>query len=346
MVALFSTNASRKGARVSSDANYALNLKERFFFSAKFSWWPSRGKKSRQLKHWHSVSFCQWDPPTLTFLHCKQVSSWLTWQLLVVTIWCLHEAWNTILQHWEIDLNWTVFLSAFCLAKKFWLCLNKFAVVQWKLTNQSSREKPSLFFFFSICRPGAWVTATDLPDILPNLTFNLTRNTRGRCRYSPQAVALTWGRDLERDFPHHSYRYDYVLAADVVYHHGCLEELLETMRHFCRPGSRATLLWANKVRFQADLSFSERFQSCFSATLLLELPQQGVRIYKATAREWHSVRRRPQNKRGMWRSEKTCSWRRRDGAPDSQYLLMSYFISIFFISYISQFSLHIFAFFL
>lgn len=127
------------------------------------------------------------------------------------------------------------------------------------------------------------MTATDLPDILPNLTFNLTRNTRGRCRYSPQAVALTWGRDLERDFPHHSYRYDYVLAADVVYHHGCLEELLETMRHFCRPGSRTTLLWANKVRFQADLSFSERFQSCFSATLLLELPQQGVRIYKATA---------------------------------------------------------------
>lgn len=31
MVALFSTNASRKGARFSSDAKYALDLKERFF---------------------------------------------------------------------------------------------------------------------------------------------------------------------------------------------------------------------------------------------------------------------------------------------------------------------------
>lgn len=133
--------------------------------------------------------------------------------------------------------------------------------------------------------PGAWVTATDLPDILPNLTFNLLRNTKGHSRYTPQVAALTWGRDLERDFPFPFYRYDYVLAADVVYHHECLEELLETMRHFCRPESRTTLLWANKIRFQSDLMFTERFQNSFNTTLLLELPQEEVRIYKATAKE-------------------------------------------------------------
>lgn len=136
-----------------------------------------------------------------------------------------------------------------------------------------------------ISHPGAWVTATDLPDILSNLTFNLLRNTKGRSRYTPQVAALTWGQDLERDFPFPSYHYDYVLAADVVYHHGCLEELLRTMRHFCRPGSRTTLLWANKIRFQSDLSFAETFQSSFNSTLVAEIPQQEVRIYKATARK-------------------------------------------------------------
>ncbi|XP_054470887.1 S-adenosylmethionine-dependent methyltransferase domain-containing protein [Anoplopoma fimbria] len=132
---------------------------------------------------------------------------------------------------------------------------------------------------------GAWVTATDLPDILSNLTFNLLRNTKGRSRYTPQVAALTWGQDMGRDFPYPSFHYDYVLAADVVYPHGCLEELLETMRHFCRPGSQTTLLWANKIRFQSDLGFTECFKSSFNTTLVLELPEQEVRIYKATAKE-------------------------------------------------------------
>ncbi|KAK5860815.1 hypothetical protein PBY51_022271 [Eleginops maclovinus] len=132
---------------------------------------------------------------------------------------------------------------------------------------------------------GAWVTATDLPEILSNLTFNLLRNTKGRCRYTPQVSALTWAQHLERDFPHPSFHYDYVLAADVVYPHGSIDELLETMRHFCRPGSRTTLLWANKIRFQSDLEFTESFESSFNTTLLAELPQQEVRIYKATAKE-------------------------------------------------------------
>ncbi|KAJ4933435.1 hypothetical protein JOQ06_030265 [Pogonophryne albipinna] len=132
---------------------------------------------------------------------------------------------------------------------------------------------------------GACVTATDLPDILSNLTFNLLRNTRGRCRYTPQVSALTWAQHLQRDFPYPAFHYDYVLAADVVYPHGSINELLETMQHFCRPGSRTTLLCANKIRFQSDLKFTESFESSFNTTLLAELPQQEVRIYKATAKE-------------------------------------------------------------
>ncbi|KAG9349661.1 hypothetical protein JZ751_028109 [Albula glossodonta] len=97
------------------------------------------------------------------------------------------------------------------------------------------------------CLLGAWVTATDLPDVLGNLKCNLSLNTRGRCKYNPQVGALCWERDIEKMYPRSVYRYDYILAADVVYHHDFLEELLITMRHFCQPGT--TLIWSNKVRF-------------------------------------------------------------------------------------------------
>ncbi|XP_066542010.1 S-adenosylmethionine-dependent methyltransferase domain-containing protein [Hoplias malabaricus] len=130
---------------------------------------------------------------------------------------------------------------------------------------------------------GAWVTATDLPEILINLNFNLSRNTRGRCRYTPQVAQLTWGEQLDRNFPSSIYNYDYILCADVVYHHDCLDELLVTMKHFCSPGT--TLLWANKIRFQSDLHFIENFKKAFNTTLLSEITEGDVRIYKATALE-------------------------------------------------------------
>ncbi|XP_061082129.1 protein-lysine methyltransferase METTL21C isoform X2 [Conger conger] len=133
------------------------------------------------------------------------------------------------------------------------------------------------------CLLGAWVTATDMPDILGNLTCNLRRNTRGRCRYTPQVAALCWEQDLESTYPRSVHQYNYVLAADVVYHHDFLDELLVTMRHFCQPGT--TLIWSNKVRFQSDLRFTENFKSAFHTTLLAELPDQEIKIFMATSRE-------------------------------------------------------------
>ncbi|XP_051234184.1 uncharacterized protein LOC127351071 [Dicentrarchus labrax] len=128
---------------------------------------------------------------------------------------------------------------------------------------------------------GAWVTATDLPVVLNNLRVNLSRNTRGRCRHTPQLAALSWGYDLERTYPSSVYHYDYVLAADVVYHHDFLDELLVTMKHFCKPGT--TLIWANKVRFETDLTFTENFKKAFHTSLLAEDGE--MKIFMATCRE-------------------------------------------------------------
>ncbi len=125
------------------------------------------------------------------------------------------------------------------------------------------------------------MTATDLPEVLGNLRCNVSRNTRGRCRYTPQVAELSWGYDLDKSFPHSVYRYDYVLAADVVYHHDFLAELLVTMRHFCQPGT--TLIWANKTRFDSDLVFVESFKKTFNTTLLADNGE--VKIYSATTRD-------------------------------------------------------------
>ncbi len=121
------------------------------------------------------------------------------------------------------------------------------------------------------------MTATDLSEVLGNLRCNVSRNTRGRCRYTPQVAELSWDDDLDKSFPHSVYRYDYVLAADVVYHH----DFLVTMRHFCQPGT--TLIWASNTRFDSDLVFVESFKKTFNNTLLLDNGE--VKIYSATTRD-------------------------------------------------------------
>ncbi|XP_060754255.1 protein-lysine methyltransferase METTL21C-like, partial [Neoarius graeffei] len=124
---------------------------------------------------------------------------------------------------------------------------------------------------------GARVTATDQPDNLENLKSNLHRNTRGRQRHQPEVTALRT-HDLEQSFPHSKCHYDYVLAAEVLYHH--YTELLVTMRHFCQPSTN--LIWAIKVCYPSDLVFIEDFEKAFHSTMLAEL--DGVRIYLATHR--------------------------------------------------------------
>uniref|UniRef100_A0AAV2LR60 Uncharacterized protein n=1 Tax=Knipowitschia caucasica TaxID=637954 RepID=A0AAV2LR60_KNICA len=128
---------------------------------------------------------------------------------------------------------------------------------------------------------GAWVTATDLPHTLSNLRVNLSRNTRGKSRHTPQVAALPWDGNLERTYPTSVYHYDYVLASDVVYHHDFHKELLHTMKHFCQPGT--TLLWANKIRMVQDSDFEKEFKNTFRAKLIFE--DADMKIYMATCRQ-------------------------------------------------------------
>ncbi|XP_062383219.1 protein-lysine methyltransferase METTL21C-like [Sardina pilchardus] len=134
---------------------------------------------------------------------------------------------------------------------------------------------------------GGWVTATDLPEVLENLTENLDANTKGRSKYAPQVEVLQWGRNLARSFPLSIYHYDFVLAADVVHGgHGCLHELLDTMCHFCHRGT-TTLLWAHEFRRKTDLAFKAQLKRALHTKLLLE--KGDVRIYMG----WGKRTKRP-----------------------------------------------------
>lgn len=125
---------------------------------------------------------------------------------------------------------------------------------------------------------GAQVTATDLPDVLGNLQYNLLRNTLSCVTHLPEVKELVWGEGLERNFPKASFYYDYVVASDVVYHHYCLDQLLATMVHLCQPGT--VLLWANKFRLSSDYEFLGRFKQLFDTTLLADFPESSVKLFQ------------------------------------------------------------------
>uniref|UniRef100_A0A8C6LGD5 Uncharacterized LOC107381139 n=1 Tax=Nothobranchius furzeri TaxID=105023 RepID=A0A8C6LGD5_NOTFU len=103
---------------------------------------------------------------------------------------------------------------------------------QWSLVDKAVLEIGTGTGLVSIVAAllGGWVTATDLPDVLNNTRANLSRNTRGRCRHTPQVAALSWGYELENTYPPSIYR----------------------------------------VRFESDLVFTDNFHKAFHSNLLLE----------------------------------------------------------------------------
>ncbi|KAM6979671.1 methyltransferase like 21e [Aplochiton taeniatus] len=126
---------------------------------------------------------------------------------------------------------------------------------------------------------GADVTSTDLPNVLGNLQHNIRRNTKGRCKHTPKVTELCWGQELEQRFPRSSRRFDYILAADVVYSHPYLTELLDTFDHLCQDGTE--ILWAMRFRLDRENSFVERFRSRFHLEELYNLPSLSIKLYRA-----------------------------------------------------------------
>uniref|UniRef100_A0A8C2P0H4 Uncharacterized protein n=1 Tax=Capra hircus TaxID=9925 RepID=A0A8C2P0H4_CAPHI len=126
---------------------------------------------------------------------------------------------------------------------------------------------------------GAHVTATDLPELLGNLQYNISRNTRMKAKYLPQVKELSWGVALDENFPRASTNFDYILAADVVYAHPFLEELLVTFDHLCK--ETTIILWVMKFRLEKENKFVDRFEQLFDLEEISSFPSLSIKLYKA-----------------------------------------------------------------
>ncbi|KAK2853896.1 hypothetical protein Q5P01_006557 [Channa striata] len=109
---------------------------------------------------------------------------------------------------------------------------------------------------------GAKVTSTDLPDVLGNLEYNVTRNTKGHCKYIPLVTELIWGEEVQQRFPRATHCFDYILAADVVY-------------------ENTQIFWAMRFRLDPENSFVDRFQQRFHLEELYDLPSLSIKLYRA-----------------------------------------------------------------
>ncbi|XP_034535814.1 methyltransferase like 21e isoform X2 [Notolabrus celidotus] len=130
---------------------------------------------------------------------------------------------------------------------------------------------------------GAKVTSTDLPDVLGNLQYNVLRNTRDRCKYTPVVTELIWGQEVEKRFPRATHCFDYILAADVVYSHPYLKELMDTFDYLCQENTQ--ILWAMRFRLDPENSFVDLFKQRFNVEELYNLPSLSINLYRAWRKE-------------------------------------------------------------
>ncbi|XP_029948505.1 methyltransferase like 21e [Salarias fasciatus] len=126
---------------------------------------------------------------------------------------------------------------------------------------------------------GAKVTSTDLPDVLGNLLYNVARNTKDRCKYIPVVTELVWGQGVDKRFPRATHCFDYILAADVVYAHPYLQELMDTFDYLCQGNTQ--ILWAMRFRLDPENSFVDRFRQRFHVEELYNLPSLSIKLYRA-----------------------------------------------------------------
>lgn len=108
-----------------------------------------------------------------------------------------------------------------------------------------------------------------------------------KCKHLPQVKELSWGVALDRDFPRSAASFDYILAADVVYAHPFLEELLVTFDHLCREST--IILWAMRFRLEKENRFVDRFKELFDLEELSSFPSLNITLYKAMKKNRRSA---------------------------------------------------------
>ncbi|PIA55735.1 hypothetical protein AQUCO_00700209v1 [Aquilegia coerulea] len=126
---------------------------------------------------------------------------------------------------------------------------------------------------------GTKVTITDLPNVLPNLSFNAMANS-GTLLLNEGIVdvsSLRWGEvdDMEsigKDF-------NIILGSDVVYHDNLYEPLLKTLRFFLGGESETVFVMAHLRRWKKESAFFKKARKLFQVQILhSDPPLPGARV--------------------------------------------------------------------
>ncbi|XP_076960669.1 uncharacterized protein LOC143637103 [Bidens hawaiensis] len=134
-------------------------------------------------------------------------------------------------------------------------------------------------------------TVTDLPHVLPNITFNADANSDvlaprgGRVH----VAALSWGKVEEMEAV--GREYDIIIGSDVVYHDHLYEPLIETLRYLLLGGSNGdgdggkVFLMAHLRRWKKEAGFFKKAKKYFRVDLVHEdgpsaVSRTGVVVYR------------------------------------------------------------------
>ncbi|KAF5176823.1 N-lysine methyltransferase mettl21a [Thalictrum thalictroides] len=125
----------------------------------------------------------------------------------------------------------------------------------------------------------AKVTITDLPNVLPNLSFNAMANSATLVLNggNVDVSSLRWGEvdDMEsigKDF-------NMILGSDVVYHDNLYEPLLKTLQFFLGGKSNTVFVMAHLRRWKKESAFFKKARKLFQIQVLhSDSPLPGARV--------------------------------------------------------------------
>ncbi|KAL3640462.1 hypothetical protein CASFOL_015430 [Castilleja foliolosa] len=130
---------------------------------------------------------------------------------------------------------------------------------------------------------GASVTVTDLPNVLPNLKYNVAANAAVVELHggAVEVTELSWGDERQMEAIAGGGDYDVMLGSDVVYHEHLYEQLIQTLRYFLLGPSekKIVFLMAHIKRWKKECAFFKKAKKLFDVEVIYtESPSEGSRV--------------------------------------------------------------------
>ncbi|XP_038673425.1 EEF1A lysine methyltransferase 3-like isoform X2 [Scyliorhinus canicula] len=123
---------------------------------------------------------------------------------------------------------------------------------------------------------GGDVTITDKPELLNRIKRNVSFNIPSSFKPQVKVRALRWGLDINQ-FPSD---YDYILCSDILYLHGSIPLILETLLHLSNRNTivyfASTMFYGQEVTRKGHVTLSQYFKT----ELVCRYDAEDVNVYR------------------------------------------------------------------